>query len=157
MDRATTEAAFRNTRYVVQLPDEEAVVRIDQPLPSTLRRWLQAVGRDSLSLLTADNPGAIQRSERDNIRERDRLLRELDHLALPCLPTVHVAAPRSQWPAEYGWAVANLPLDKACQLARSCQQLAFVRASIDEPARLIWLNEPGSGPSSAKIDHISSR
>lgn len=135
---STLAEAFSATRY--RVIDCDCVIRIGQPMPTALFRWLAEHGqRGALWLITADNPGAQPTGATINAARRAVLDDLLDRPGRYTCQTVH-EDPDHVWPHEYGRLIAGLDTGLACALGRRFGQAAIVGLSPHTPARLVWLD-----------------
>ena len=117
-------AAFRATRYEVQLPGQRAQLQVDTA-SETLRHWMKAQGHSCAALLTAHNPEARHRDAKVNHAAQQRLHGLLRERGLVFHTGCNVD-PQQHWPAEDSVLVADLPLQQALMLAAQFGQLAIL-------------------------------
>jgi len=117
-------AAYRSTRYLVDLPAQRVQLQVDAP-SEPLRHWLQAQGHFCAGLLTAHNPASQRRDAATNHAAQQRLHALLRERRLVFHTGCNVD-PHQRWPAEDSVLVADLPLPQAQRLAVHFGQLAFL-------------------------------
>lgn len=136
-------AAFEATRYRIRLMGETVDLRIghaDSDAEQHLLRQLPA--ERHWVLITADNPGArLQPSEAKQRARRD-LRTELARGGWHWVPTRHQDL-QHQWPTEYGYCVADLPLQEADRLMQAHGQLAVVLWTRGSAPLLRWAQARG--------------
>jgi hypothetical protein len=143
------ERAYRRTSYRAQLPlGGELCLRIDEG-HERLDGRLARRGQRCWAYLHAVNPQSRQLSAEQNSRRHGQLAAELAALrgspagSAP-LEILEGAsdADDGDWPAEPGFLVLGLALERARALALDFGQLAFVAGQRGERARLHWSAAP---------------
>ena len=134
MSRPTLLQLYLVSQYEVRLPATpmRSVLRIAQPLPPSLRRWL---GEDAgCAFITAYNPYSQLRDAASNRRAQRRLLQHLQAAGARCLPGAG-RVPGQPW-REPSLLVAGLDLPALDRLADEHGQNAVVTAGATGPVRL---------------------
>ena len=126
--------AYRNTRYCVQLPSGEIVLRVGKHLPA-VDALLHAHGLRTWVFITADNPGSI-RDEPGNPVRRALLRDQVQELGLPWFIGRGVGN-EPGWPAEESLLILGLDAEEAIALGRQFGQLALLAGELGGPARLV--------------------
>lgn len=129
--------AFRTARYVIEAPDSDLVLQIDQP-SAAARALLAALGADCAALITAHNPAAVTADRKANMAAQEALEREAQALGLICLHGYNSAGDDSP-PREPTVVLIDPERAEADALARRYGQLAYVLIDKDGTPRLIWL------------------
>ncbi len=141
---ARLDAAYRATSYQAECPDVPGgrlSIRIGARHPQ-VDAWLDRVGVDCWSYLSAENPGSVAVPPAEN-RRRTALLRQwLEASGKPFLAGQAVADDGG-WPPEVSFLVGGLSEAEALALAAQCHQNAFVCAGRGGIARLVWLRPAG--------------
>lgn len=117
-------AAFRATRYEVDLPARRVQLQVDTPCEA-LRQWMQAEGHLCAALITAHNPGARRCDPAANHAAQQRLHCVLQEHGLAFRSGCN-RDPQQHWPEEDSVLVAGLPLAQAMRLAVQFGQLAIL-------------------------------
>jgi hypothetical protein len=144
MNDQVLEAAFRATRYCVDLPAGTIELRVGESA-SLLDDFLRPLGHACWSLLSADNPGARQLAAVQNAGRDAALRAQLDQIGACYWRSRHFAVPADSWPPEQGVLVAEMALPEAFRLAVANGQLAILCGRLDAPVELRWLTYDGSG------------
>ena len=126
--------AYRNTRYCVQLPLGEIVLRVGKHSPA-VDALLHAHGLHVWVFITADNPGSI-RDEHGNPARRAQLRSHVQQLGLPSFLGRGIGDD-PEWPAEESLLVLGLDAEEAIALGRQFGQLALLAGELGGPARLV--------------------
>lgn len=125
--------AFLDTDYLVFADDDPCTVRIGRTHPLIDRR----IGNQPWAILTAYNPGAVDRSREDNRRGHASLVRMAESTGLRTIPACN-RDPSGQWPDEPGLLLYPCAGDMAKELALEFGQAGFVTSRAGAPAEL-WL------------------
>ncbi len=130
-------AAYHATRYCVDLPGENLILRAQRRSP-LLVNWLQQQRVMRWALFTAWNPRSIF-SPRNRVRQRalQALLTQQGYRSYPARNIPLASAARTRW-AEESLFVPGLSLYKSRRLARRFGQAAFLAGSRRGPARLVF-------------------
>jgi hypothetical protein len=134
------DAAYRATLYRAECADAPGgflQIRIGAVHPP-VDAWLDRVGVDCWSYLSAENPASRRLPADENAHRSAALRRALEQSGKPFLPGQAIALDGS-WPPEASFLVGGLDELATSTLAGQCGQYAFVHARRGEPARLIWL------------------
>lgn len=138
-DRAELEEAFRQTRYVVLLPDGELELRIGRRDADAERRLVAQTGMSrGWHLVTPCNPEAKLAPPATN----DALLTAF-HLELRAWGGAWHAtltrAARPGWPEEPGALIVDADPAWVQGVAARFRQRAYVSAELGAAPRLVWL------------------
>lgn len=125
--------AFLDTEYVVSAGGEPYIIRIGRTHPRIDRR----IGNQPWAIVTAYNPGAVDRSEVDNRRRHASLVRMAESTGLRTIEACN-RDPSGQWPDEPGLLLYPCAGDMAKELALEFGQVGFVAGRAGTPAEL-WL------------------
>lgn len=142
------EAAYRQSRYVVEAPGGIVLLGVGQANPE-LDLLLESFGATVAALITAANPRSSRLTAAENASRHEQLLARLP-AGIRVLPTV-AQDPRGQWPDEHGILVFGLAPGEAIDLARAFGQYAILWCSAGEPVQLLWACAPPS-PVAAHLD-----
>ncbi len=134
MQNAQLEKAFLETEYRVFQP--EWIIRIGHFHPA-LDRWLAGHGVSHWIFLSPCNPHANLMSAADN----DRRMAWLKALLAGFAFWEGEGRPaNADWPAEPSMLVGGLTDIRADELARSFEQLAYVKGADGGKAKLRWMS-----------------
>lgn len=125
--------AFLDTDYVVSAAEEPYTVRIGRRHPQLDRR----IGNQPWAIVTAYNPGAVDRSDVENRRAHASLVRMAESTGLRTLSACN-RDPSGQWPDEPSLLLYPCAGDMAKELALEFGQAGFVAGRAGTPAEL-WL------------------
>lgn len=125
--------AFLDTDYIVFTADKPCAVRIGRKHPQVDRQS----GNQPWAIVTAYNPGAVDRSHVDNRRRHERLVDRVEAAGLGTLSACN-RDPSGQWPDEPGLLLYPCPVETARDLALEFGQAGFVAGRPAMPAGL-WL------------------
>lgn len=142
------EAAYRQSRYVVEVPRGSVLLRVGQASPE-LDLLLESYGATVAALITAANPRSRRLPAAENASRHEQLLARLP-AGHRVVPTV-AQDPRGRWPDEHGILVFGLAPGEAIDLARAFGQYAILWCRAGEPVQLLWTRAPPS-PAAAHLD-----
>jgi hypothetical protein len=132
---AGTVAAYETTHYFAQ-DTEPVLLRIGDPADNH-RAWLEKMGAQSATILTAWNPLGEEKPPADNERAQEELLSAIRARELRWLPATG-EDPAGKWDPEPGFCVFDAPdalLDEWLLIFR---QNAAVRVERERECRLVW-------------------
>lgn len=132
---AKTISAYESTNYFVQ-DSEPVLLRIGDPAESHFA-WLEQMGAQSATILTAWNPLGEQQSDAENERAQEELLSAIRARELRWLPATG-EDPAGNWDPEPGFCVFDAPGDVLDQWLGLFRQNAAVRVERDGACRLVW-------------------
>ncbi len=133
------ESHFRDTDYVVPLPNDTTVTVGIDALHPALDAWVADYQFASWCFVTAWNPGGELCDRRENACANVALFMELQGDGHPTVSAT--AQPRSgDWPVEPGFVVVGVSRDEARVYAQRYGQLAFVYGETSGPAELVWVD-----------------
>jgi hypothetical protein len=124
-------AAYLSAHYVVDAPDGEIVLRIDEA-SDMLTALMRARRASTAAVLTAHNPWSRPAEADENDAAQRALEAELAERRIPMLPASG-RDPAGRWPAESSVVAFGLSRESAAALARRYGQNAFV-----------WVPKPGA-------------
>jgi hypothetical protein len=133
------DAAYRATRYVLDLPAGPLVLRVGEPAP-VLDAWLAGQGFAVWAWLTAFNPGSQRLGDDENARRQAALKSALASRSLPWIDG-RALADNAGWPDESSVLVPGLPCADALALAGEFGQAAILCGRVGEPPALVWLRQ----------------
>lgn len=135
--RAALEVAFNATCYQVNTDEGYFDLRIGviQPL---FDAFLAARGVTRWALLTACNPGAVMRSDKENAHATKTLLAKLDSRGWQYYSTSH-RADGGAWPIEEGVLLIGIDRKDAVRLAIEYCQLACIIGDRGHAPVLLWV------------------
>ncbi|MFD2263565.1 DUF3293 domain-containing protein [Lacibacterium aquatile] len=130
-------AAFAATSYEFRLDRTVYALRLGKPCPP-LDAALTRMRADSITCISAHNPGAARVSDAENKAALAGLWAQMEISEWQAFK--HVGRPDEDagWPAEEGVAILDIPLDQAGEVARLWRQLAFVTYRRGDVARLVF-------------------
>lgn len=132
---AKTIAAYESTHYFAQ--DSEPVrLRIGDAAGSHLA-WLDKMGADSATILTAWNPLGEEKPAAANARAQEDLLSAIRARNLRWLPATG-EDPAGTWEPEPGYCVFDAPDKVLDEWLVIFGQNAAVRVARDGDCRLVW-------------------
>lgn len=131
------DAAYRRTRYEVDVPDGSLVLQINVPSPGLLAVH-DRFGSSCSTFLTAWNPRSVPQTPEWNNAAQACLCARLAALGLPRL-TGRGCDPDAKWIAEESVLVPGLELSAARALAADLGQNAILHSAADAVPRLIWI------------------
>lgn len=114
-----------------------------RPSPA-LAVWLKRTGARRYAVITACNPGSVQRDEAENAARQARLAVRLAAHGLRVLPAVN-GPDAPDWPAEPSCLVLDPPLALLRRLGRAFGQNALVAGRRDGRPRVVWLGRKERG------------
>ena len=137
-DRAALDAAYRATRYCVDLPDGRRVaLSIDQPSP-VFAAALQTSGIRRWAIVAAANPGSQLLPDRENADRQRRLVDAVSAAGRAFWVGVNEAE-ADDWPVEPTLCVLDLELPDARRLGAAFGQNAIVVGGADGLPMLVWV------------------
>ena len=126
-------AAYRDTDYLLELPEGRAVIRIGQAAPS-VDGWLASLGKTSALFITAWNPMSQPLSVEENTARHELLIKEVRAGGWPFIETVG-QSPDGNW-SETSLLVAGIGDFESQRLARQFEQAGVVWIERGKPASL---------------------
>lgn len=141
--RQSLDALYRATAYRAvwsQAPAGELLIRIGACHPP-LDAWLDCIGADCWTYLTADNPRSRSLPAQENAARFAALRQSLEAGARTFLLGAS-QADDGQWPAEASVLIGGMPESEARILAGVWEQNAFLCGRRGGEARLIWHDDP---------------
>ena len=132
---AKTIAAYESTHYFAQ-DTEPVLLRIGDPAASH-QSWLEKMGAQSATILTAWNPLGEEKLAEDNERAQEELLSAIRARELRWLPATG-EDPTGAWDPEPGFCVFDAPEDVLDEWLVIFRQNAAVRVAHDSVCRLVW-------------------
>ncbi|AHE97048.1 DUF3293 domain-containing protein [Thioalkalivibrio paradoxus] len=134
-------AAYRAALYVVPVGPRVCRLRIGEPPPEPMRRWLAEHGPSGW--LSAFNPGSRALPLLENLRRHQALFQRLRAEGFDAL-VGYASDPAGHWPDETSLLVPGIGRDRLNRLALDFGQVAFLALAPGEPPRM-WLAHP-EGP-----------
>lgn len=131
--------SYRNACYELHLSTGPVVLKVDQPCPE-LGELLLTAGVSGAALLTAYNPGSVQRSFAENNAAQEKLKLWLLRKGYR-LTRATATDPAGHWPHEPGFLVMGISFADAMSAARDFQQLAFLWCNASAVPLLIETNQ----------------
>jgi hypothetical protein len=116
--------SYRNAHYELHLSTGPVVLKVEQP-SAELGELLSAAGVSGAALLTAYNPGSVQRTFAQNDAAQQKLKLRLLREGYRLTPATAID-PAGQWPHEPGFLVLGISFADAMYVARDFQQLALL-------------------------------
>ena len=141
--------AYRQARYVVDLPGASCVLRV-HAASAALGALMHERNMTTAAFLTAANPRSMPLASTDNARAQRAL--ESDVAALGC-PVLHGRGedPSGGWAAEPSLLALGISLGKAAELAMRYQQNAFLWIASPEAFCTLRLLRALSAPSDREL------
>jgi len=132
---ANTIAAYQSTLYFAH-EAKPVLVRVGDPA-SSHQAWLEKMGAQSATILTAWNPLGEEKNRAENDQAQAELRAAIEDQALRSLPASG-EDPAGAWQPEPGFCVFDVP-DKVLDgwLVRF-RQNAAVQFTRDQRCRLVW-------------------
>lgn len=141
--KALLDAAYRRAQYLVMLPRGDLLLSVDRYDPDAERRLVEeAECRREWALITPCNPRSVRARDELNQFYFNELRYELESRTGIWLKALN-RDPANEWPDEPGFFLVDPDLAWVVELGRRFHQNAVVAASLGQPPRLIWLNDPG--------------
>jgi hypothetical protein len=116
--------AYMETDYVLDIDDEECVVRVQGEVPERLAKYLESNKAESWTIISAYNPYSLELSTAENQRRHGLLQELLTGLQYKCYPAVGRSA-AGDW-EEPSLLVLDLSYDMARSLGTVFEQNAVV-------------------------------
>ena len=132
---AKTVAAYESTHYFAQ-NSEPVLLRIGDAAGSHAA-WLQKMGAQSATIMTAWNPIGKETPPAANERAQEALLSAIRARNLRWLPASG-EDPAGAWEPEPGFCVFDAPDEVLDEWLGIFRQNAAVRVSRDSDCRLVW-------------------
>lgn len=132
---AQTIAAYKSTHYFAH-EAKPVLVRVGDP-PKSHQAWLEKMGAQSATILTAWNPFGEEKSPAENDQAQDALRAALEAQALRSLPASG-EDPAGMWQPEPGFCVFDVPAEALDRLLERFRQNAAVQVTRDQPCKLVW-------------------
>lgn len=140
MHTSETVAAFEATDYLLMWNSEPYAMRIGQPAPAVVARWIAGHAASGTAwMITGDNPDAEPDVDAANQARRALLATLIDRSGIKTLPSVH-RDPSGRWPDEHGLLIAGIDDGMAAALGRRLGQAAIVAVPAHGVVRLWWLD-----------------
>lgn len=132
---AQTVAAYETTNYFAH-EDKPVLLRIGDP-PASHRAWLEKMGAQSATILTAWNPLSEEKSREENDRAQAELLAQIREGEFRWLPATG-QDPAGTWQPEPGFCIFDVPQETLDRWLVKFRQNAAVQSTRQEPCRLVW-------------------
>lgn len=129
--------AFLAARYVIETPDSDLVLHIDQPSEAA-QALLTALGANCAAIITAHNPAAASTDSSPNMAAQEALEHDAQALGLICLHGYNSAGDGGP-PVEPTVVLVDPARAESDALARRYGQLAYVLVDKNGTPRLVWL------------------
>ena len=138
-DRGKLDAAYRATRYCVELPDGgRALLRIGEP-SAEFAAALEISGATCWAIVTAANPASLALSNEENARRHQALRDMCSRSGRSAWPGTN-EADGGDWPPEPTLCILDIDLPEALRWASGFQQNAIVAGGADGVPMLVWLS-----------------
>jgi hypothetical protein len=134
-DRLELLTSYRNTDFVIYVPDGELVMRCEQE-SDAIDELVRTFGKTNCAFITAQNPGSIKLGVSENAQRHQELLHEVIRIGYPHFPGRGVGR-ASSWHPEESVFIVGIPKGEARELGRAFGQIAIVVKELGCRAELI--------------------
>ena len=132
---ANTITAYESTLYFAH-EAKPVLVRVGDPA-SSHQAWLEKMGAQSATILTAWNPLGEEKNRAENDQAQAELRAAIEDQALRSLPASG-EDPAGAWQPEPGFCVFDVPDKVLDEWLVRFRQNAAVQFTRDERCRLVW-------------------
>lgn len=135
---STLDLAYRQTRYIIESPSGEFVLKVEELNPA-VDSLLKDYRADSCAFITAWNPSSQRLTEPANEQRQRDLIAEVRRRGYTFLPGRGIGGDPS-WPPEPSIFIIGISGTDAEDLGARFGQLAIIAKRIGEPVQLRYTN-----------------